>query len=89
VAEPRREALALLRSAPGVAEVEVFGQRLHASLLDETPARAAAAADALAARLREAGLAVHSSRPTTPSLEDVFIGRIRARETAAAAEVNP
>ena len=38
---------------------------------------------------REAGLVVHSSRPTTPSLEDVFIGRIRAREAAAIAEVNP
>jgi len=89
VAEPRRGALAVLREAPGVAEVEVFGERLHASLPGETPARAGAAADGLAARLREAGLVVHSSRPTTPSLEDVFIGRIRAREAAAAAEVNP
>jgi ABC-2 type transport system ATP-binding protein len=89
VAEPRREALAVLRGAPGVAEVEVFGERLHASLPGEAPARAGAAADGLAARLREAGLVVHSSRPTTPSLEDVFIGRIRAREAAAAAEVNP
>ena len=51
---------------------------------------ALAAADALAARLRGAGLVVHSARPTTPSLEDVFIGRIRAREaTATAVEVNP
>ena len=89
VAEPRRGALAVLREAPGVAEVEVFGERLHASLPGETPGRAGAAADGLAARLREAGLVVHSSRPTTPSLEDVFIGRIRAREAAAAAEVNP
>ena len=67
--------------------MEVFGERLHASLPEEAPAGAAAAAEALAARLREAGLAVHSARPTTPSLEDVFIGRIRSREPNA--EVNP
>ena len=45
VAEPRREAVAVLRAAPGVAEVEVFGERLHASLPGEPPARAAAAAE--------------------------------------------
>jgi len=87
VAEPRRAAVDLLRAAPGVAEVEVFGERLHASLPEEAPARAAAAAEALAARLRGAGFAVHTARPTIPSLEDVFIGRIRARE--ANVEVNP
>ncbi|HSD27711.1 MAG TPA: ABC transporter ATP-binding protein [Vicinamibacteria bacterium] len=89
VAEPRRAALSLLREAEGVADVEVFGERLHASLPREAPARAAEAASRLAARLREAGLDVRSARPTTPSLEDVFIGRIRAREAAAAVEVNP
>jgi len=83
VAEPRREAVSVLRAAPGVAEAEVFGERLHASLPDETPAGARAAAEALAARLRDAGLVVHSARPTTPSLEDVFIGRIRSREAAS------
>jgi len=88
VAEPRRTALAMLREAPGVAEVEVFGERLHASLPDEVPARGPEVASRLAARLREAGLDVRSVRPTIPSLEDVFIGRIRARESAAA-EVNP
>jgi ABC-2 type transport system ATP-binding protein len=89
VAEPRREALAALRALPGVAEVEIFGERLHAML----PGAAAAGADAEAARLaaglRSAGLVVHSSRPTTPSLEDVFIGRIRARAARpSSSEVN-
>jgi ABC-2 type transport system ATP-binding protein len=88
VAEPRRRAVTLLREAPGVAEVEVFGERLHASLPGEPPARGPEAAARLGARLREAGLDVRSARPTLPSLEDVFIGRIRARESAAA-EVNP
>ena len=89
VAEPRRAAVAALRGAPGVAEVEVFGERLHASLPDEAPARAAEVASLLASRLREAGLDVRSARPTTPSLEDVFIGRIRDREATADVEVNP
>jgi ABC-2 type transport system ATP-binding protein len=87
VAEPRREAVSLLRETPGVAEVEIFGERLHASLPGEPPAGAVAAAEALAARLRGAGLVVHSARPTTASLEDVFIGRIRAREAKAVIEV--
>jgi ABC-2 type transport system ATP-binding protein len=87
-AEPRREAAVLLREAPGVEEVEAFGERLHARLPRQPKARAAEAAQALAARLREAGILVHSARPAPPSLEDVFIGRIRARG-AAAAEVSP
>ena len=72
----------------GVADVEVFGERLHATSRTTAPG-AVAAAEPLAARLREAGLVVHSARPTTPSLEDVFIGRIRAREATAPVEVNP
>jgi len=88
VAQPRRTALTVLRETPGVAEVEVFGERLHASLPDEAPARGPEVASRLAARLREAGLEVRSARPALPSLEDVFIGRIRARESATA-EVNP
>jgi ABC-2 type transport system ATP-binding protein len=83
VAEPRREAAAALREAPGVAEVEAFGERLHVRLPREPKTNAAALAEALAARLREKGVAVHSARPATPTLEDVFIGRIRAREAAA------
>jgi ABC-2 type transport system ATP-binding protein len=88
VAEPRREALSVLRETEGVADVEVFGERLHASLPGEPPARAAEAASRLEARLRDAGLDVRSARATTPSLADVFLGRIRAQD-AAAAEVNP
>ncbi len=89
VAEPRRQAAEALRRAPGVSEVEVFGDRLHVTLPGAGAARAQAEADALAAGLRESGLEVRSARPATPSLEDVFIGRIRARDAAPAAEVNP
>jgi ABC-2 type transport system ATP-binding protein len=90
VAEPRRRAVELLRAAPDVAEVDTFGQRLHVSLPSASPARAHELADRLAARLREGGMTVHSSRPSTPSLEDVFISRIRAREASTGpAEVSP
>jgi ABC-2 type transport system ATP-binding protein len=80
VAEPRRQAAQVLRSVPGVGDVEVFGERLHATLPHASAAEAQALADGLAARLRESGVRVHSVRPTIPSLEDVFINRIRSRE---------
>jgi ABC-2 type transport system ATP-binding protein len=93
VAEPRRQAVDVLRATPGVEEVDTFGQRLHATLPSTDPARGKEAAENLARGLREAGVTVHSSRPTTPSLEDVFISRIRGRddrgESAGAAEVSP
>jgi ABC-2 type transport system ATP-binding protein len=90
VAEPRRRAVELLRAAPDVTEVDTFGQRLHVTLPSASPGRGRELADRLAARLRDAGIEVHSSRPSTPSLEDVFISRIRAREgTTGATEVSP
>ncbi len=89
VADPRRRALEVLRSLPGVAEVEVFGERLHATLPGAARDEAPREAEALASALRGAGIEVLSSRPATPSLEDVFIGRIRAREAAVPVEVNP
>jgi ABC-2 type transport system ATP-binding protein len=89
VAEPRREAVEALRRLPGVAEVEVFGERLHATLPRADAAAAAVEAGRIATQLREAGLTVRSARPTTPTLEDVFIGRIRPRADAPAAEVTP
>jgi ABC-2 type transport system ATP-binding protein len=87
VAEPRRQAALVLRTLPGVAEVEAFGDRLHATVPGADRAAGTALADDIAARLRQAGIEVRSARPTTPSLEDVFIGRIRTRE--AAPEVTP
>ena len=89
VAEPRREALDALRRLPGVAEVEVFGERLHATLPGADATAGAVEAGRLATQLREAGLTVRSARPTTPTLEDVFIGRIRPRGDAPAAGVTP
>jgi ABC-2 type transport system ATP-binding protein len=89
VAEPRRRAVEVLRTVAGVAEVEVFGERLHATLPGAERGGAMRAAEGLAQALRAAGVEVHSARPTTPSLEDVFISRIRAREALSPVEVNP
>jgi ABC-2 type transport system ATP-binding protein len=89
VAEPRREAVDALRATAGVAEVEIFGERLHATLPGASPEGAFAEAERLATELRSAGLQVQSARPSLPSLEDVFIGRIRARKGQGAVEVKP
>ena len=75
LARPRRRAVELLRARSDVGEVEVFGERLHVTLADEAgPASQAAAR--LADELRAAGIAVEGARPTTPSLEDIFIRRV-------------
>jgi len=90
VADSRRRAAEVLRSVAGVHEVESFGERLHATLPSAPSHEAGAEADRLAASLRDAGISVSSCRPTTPSLEDVFIARIRSRPTGSdAPEVLP
>jgi ABC-2 type transport system ATP-binding protein len=68
-------ALAVARRAPGVVEVALFGETLHA-VLDEPGRRAG-----LQAALREAGLGAARVEPIPASLEDVFIrviGQARA-----------
>jgi ABC-2 type transport system ATP-binding protein len=89
VAAPRRRAVELLRSAPGVAEVEVFGERLHATLPRAASGSGQDEARGLAALLEAEGVEVRSARPTVPSLEDVFIGRLRARSSELANPAPP
>jgi ABC-2 type transport system ATP-binding protein len=78
LARPKRQAVERLLQTPGVAEVESFGERLHATLPGVPAAEAGAAASRLAADLRSHGLEVESARPVQPSLEDIFIARIEA-----------
>jgi ABC-2 type transport system ATP-binding protein len=81
IATPKQRAEALLAERPDVAEVEAFGERLHATLrgVDPAdPAAAAAAARRVAAELTAAGVEVVEARPIAPSLEDIFIAKIRA-----------
>jgi ABC-2 type transport system ATP-binding protein len=77
VARPRHEAAELLRTRPEVQEVVAFGERLHVAVAGGGTAAEAAR---LEEALRGAGIEVALMRPTTPSLEDVFIQRIRAEE---------
>ncbi len=83
LARPRGRAAEVLAACDGVLTVETFGERLHAST-----GRTGAAADDLAAEvqaaLRAAGAEVESVRALPPSLEDVFIDRIRAADLPAA-----
>jgi ABC-2 type transport system ATP-binding protein len=72
-----REARAVCAEQPIVQRVAMFGDRLHL-----TVAAAAAAAPAVDAALRDAGIAATAARPVPPSLEDVFIERIATAEAA-------
>jgi ABC-2 type transport system ATP-binding protein len=65
-------AVEALQGAPGVIEVGLFGRNVHATVRD-----AAAAALEIPRLLAGRGIAVHGIEPITPSLEDVFIARVR------------
>ncbi len=71
------QAMAALEAIPGVKEAALFGNKIHA---------AADNAEELAGRLREdlprAGFNVVELRRITPSLEDVFVSLIEARDRA-------
>ncbi|HEX3556767.1 MAG TPA: ABC transporter ATP-binding protein [Thermoanaerobaculia bacterium] len=86
LARPKREASERLRERPEVADVQSFGERLHATLKgvdSANPEATEAAAARLAADLAAHGIAVESVRPVLPTLEDVFIARIEAEEVRA------
>ena len=91
VARPRRQAVEELRALPEVADVEVFGSRLHVSLPAVEPGSAPEAARRLSEHLGARGIEVESARVSLPSLEDVFIRRIRAAagDTRGRNEVTP
>jgi ABC-2 type transport system ATP-binding protein len=77
LATPRRKAAEILAARSEVTEVETFGERLHVTLAGVPAGEAAEAATRIASALRAAGIQVEDSRPTPPSLEDVFIAQIR------------
>jgi ABC-2 type transport system ATP-binding protein len=77
LATPKAQARDVLAGAPGVAGIQVFGERLHVALPSVVRAEATGAAEMLAARLQAAGVVVESVRAVEPTLEDVFIGRVQ------------
>ncbi len=66
-------AVEALTGAPGVIEAGMFGRALHVAVADVAEAEAT-----LPARLAEHGVAVEGIEQITPSLEDVFVARVRA-----------
>jgi drug efflux transport system ATP-binding protein len=87
LARPKRQALERLRELPEVADVQSFGERLHATLRGIDRSGAEAAASRLAADLAAHGAEVEIARPVLPTLEDIFIARIEAGEPQDAAAV--
>ena len=66
--KPADDVLQALDAMPDVEKTSLFGVALHAVLRSET-----VNVDAIAARLREAGLRVDAIERVVPSLEDVFL----------------
>ncbi len=77
IARPQVRAVASLRRTPGVAQVQVFGERLHLLLRDGDRL-----AGELPRRLGQEGITVEEVQVTTPSLEDVFIAAIEELRVA-------
>ena len=63
----------MLERLPGVADVQLFGERAHVRLEPGSPL---SDPERLSAALRSAGVPVESVRRVPPSLEDVFIARV-------------
>src|SRR5579859_1182042 len=75
--EPAVEALELLPGVPGVRETTLYGTLLHVLVGDDlSPER-------LAGVLRERGIQVTAVREIKPTLEDVFVSRIRAGDAGS------
>jgi ABC-2 type transport system ATP-binding protein len=62
----------VLRALPGVRDAQIFGERIHITLDDDSPQSEAR----FTAALRETPLGDVPVRPVQPSLEDVFIARL-------------
>lgn len=84
LAHPKRRAIEIIAKRSEVREVSAFGERVHVTLPAFDAQGAAAWAEGMAKDLRAEGLEVLSARTIPPSLEDVFISRIQAREAEAA-----
>jgi len=80
ICERPQDAMEEVRKIEGVKEVALFGKSLHVVAEDGE-----AAARAVGARLQGAGFRVGSIEKIVPSMEDVFVSLIEARDRAAQA----
>ena len=76
VCAPLGAALAALRQAPGVVEVDIFGDKLHVLVREQ------AVAQTLRPFLTEKGMMADPPRSIAPSLEDVFVQIVSRRNKA-------
>ncbi|RPJ61279.1 MAG: ABC transporter ATP-binding protein [Acidobacteria bacterium] len=75
IATPQQAAMAALGAVPGIAEVQNFGERIHARI--EAPGTGPAGTlAAVRAALDRPGIDVTGLRSVQASLEDVFINRV-------------
>ncbi len=82
VAEPRGRAADILGDFAGGSDVQAFGERLHVRLGARDRGAGTDQARAIRDTLERAGVAVSSSRPVLPSLEDVFINQVVHADSA-------
>jgi ABC-2 type transport system ATP-binding protein len=73
IAADRERATHLLEGLPGVADVQMFGERAHVRLEPGSPL---SDPDRLSATLRSGGISPQAIRRVPASLEDVFIARV-------------
>ena len=73
IPDDRERATKMLDQMPEVADVQLFGERIHVRLNDRS---LPIDLDALTAKLRASGIGVESIRRVPASLEDVFIARV-------------
>ncbi len=82
VAEPHRQAFQALAAIEGVGDAQTFGERIHVRAAAGDGARVERA---VRQALEQAGIRVVSMRRVVPSLEDVFIDRVRGENDRASA----
>jgi ABC-2 type transport system ATP-binding protein len=83
VAEPHHEAYEALAGVPTLSDRQTFGERIHV----RAPAGSVAVPEAVRGALARAGVRAIAIRRIVPSLEDVFIDRVRAATAARAPRV--
>jgi ABC-2 type transport system ATP-binding protein len=81
IVDDQAKALALLSAHAAVADVHVFGERMHVRIRPEVGGDAARLVEDA---LEGAGLGVRTARLVPASLEDVFIARLTAEPGAGA-----